>query len=335
MDFGVARREAGDGLPMDLRWLEAFAAVARTGSVSAAAGSLHRSQPGVSRQIQKLEREVGAALLDRVGSGVRLTPAGRRLLPHVEAALEAVAAMRRETGEPAVAGPLLVAASTTPGEFLVPELLAGFRKEHPAVEPRVTIADSAAVEAEVLAGRRDVGFVGERGAVGRLRYRAVAEDEVVLAVPADHPLAARGRVRVEALAGEAFIDREGGSGTVASVRRILARHGLRTPDPAVVMTLGSGPAVVSAVERGYGIGWVSSLALGSRSAGRVAAVRLEGADLRRTLWLATVPDRPLGDAAAAFVAWVERRPRLAANDAAERRTSGRARSAISRATGAG
>jgi DNA-binding transcriptional LysR family regulator len=294
---------------VDLRWLEALAAVARLGSVSAAAESLHRSQPGVSRQLQKLEREVGERLLDRESGGVRLTEAGRRLLPHAEAALAAVAAMRRDAGERRVAGPLVVAASTTPGEFLVPELLAGFRAAHPAVEPFVIIADSAAVEADLLAGRREVGVVGERGAIGRLRYRAVAEDEVVLAVPADHRFAARERVRIEEVLAEPFVDREGGSGTVSSVRRILARHGLRSGTPNVVMTLGSGQAVVSAVERGYGVGWVSSLALAARRGGGVVPVRVEGTDLRRTLWLATVPDRPLSEPAAAFVAWVERRAR--------------------------
>ncbi len=74
------------------------------------------------------------------------------------------------------------------------------------------------------------------------------------------------------------------------------------------MRLGSGQAVVTAVERGYGVGWVSSLALSCRRSGRLAAVRVQGADLRRALWLARVPDRELGEAAAAFVAWVERRP---------------------------
>lgn len=294
---------------MDLRSLEAFAAVARLGSVSAAAGELGRSQPGVTRQLQKLERELGVALLERSGHGVRLTLAGGRLLPHVRSALDAMAAMRGAVaiGAVPVGGPLLLAASTTPGEYLVPELLAGFLREHPAVEPRVIIADSAAVEAQVLDGRREVGFVGERGAVGRLRYRALADDEVVLAVPASHRFAGRGRVHLDDLAGEPFLDRESGSGTIASVRRILTRQGLRAPDPPVVMRLGSAQAIVTAVEQGYGLGWVTALALTSRWSDRVVAVRVHGADLRRTLWLATPVDARLGEPAAAFVAWIERR----------------------------
>jgi DNA-binding transcriptional LysR family regulator len=118
-----------------------------------------------------------------------------------------------------------------------------------------------------------------------LRYAVVFEDEVVLAVPAGDPLAARGEVPASDLAAVAFIDREGGSGTVASARQTLAVHGHALPDHRPVMTLGSTAAVVAAVERGLGAGWVSTLALAGRSPQRVAAVRVAGIPLRRPLFM--------------------------------------------------
>lgn len=296
---------------MDFAWLEAFRAVVRAGGFSRAAAELHLSQPGVTRQVQRLERELGVRLLERSGR-VRPTAVGLKVLEHAEAALAARDAMRASAESGALAGPLRIAASSTPGEFMVPELVAGFVRAHPRVEPHVLIADTGVVEGEVRDGRWDVGFVGARLAPEGLRYKPVLEDEVVLAVPADHPLAARREVALADLAGLPFIDREGGSGTVASVRRVLAQRGLPLPEHRPVMTLGSGAAIVAAVERGLGVGWVSTLALASRSPRRVAPVRVVGAPLRRSLLLVTAA-RPLSPVAAAFVAAVERwRPESAA-----------------------
>lgn len=137
---------------MDFAWLEAFRAVVRAGGFSRAAAELHLSQPGVTRQIQRLERELGVRLLERDG-GVRLTPAGARVLEQADIALAARDALRAAAGALAIAGPLRIAASTTPGEFLVPALVAGFLRDHPKVEPHVHITDTAVVEDEVRAGR--------------------------------------------------------------------------------------------------------------------------------------------------------------------------------------
>ena len=114
------------------------------------------------------------------------------------------------------------------------------------------------------AHRYDLGFVGACLQGRGLEYTVVAEDEVILAVPADHPLARRGEVSLDELAGQPFLMREGGSGTAASVS-YLAERGLRLPKHRIVMVLGSTQAIVSAVERGLGLGWVSSRALEDRS----------------------------------------------------------------------
>ena len=291
---------------LDYANLEAFVAVARSGSFSVAARLLHRSQPGVTRQVQRLERDLAAELLIR-GHGVcRLTPAGERALAWAEDALarqqHLLADIRGDRAS--LAGELRIAASTTPGEFLVPELVARFVHIHAEVRPHIAITDSASVEQAVRTHVCDVGFVGAVMAGRGLRYRPVVEDEVVLAVSARHPIAARGEVTLNELRDQPFLDREGGSGTVASVMRTLGERGMELPPVQTVMSLGASTAIVSAAERGLGVGWVSSLALACRDPRRVRAVRLRGVPIKRILSMVDDPSRPPSPVAAAFAASV-------------------------------
>lgn len=291
---------------MEWAQLQAVAAVGRHQSFSGAATELGLTQSGVSRQVQKLERELGVTLFVRRHAGVLLTAAGDRVYAYATDSLarrQQLLHELREQPEP-LNGELTLAASTTPGEFLVPDLVAAFQAQFPAVRPVVWISDSAQVVEGVRQGQVEVGFVGARFPGRGLTYVAVAEDEVVLAVPAGHRLASCTEVPLAELAGEAFIEREGGSGTLLSVRRSLAAQGLRLPHHRVVMVLSTTQAIVSAVESGYGLGWVSALALAERSAARVTAVRLSGSPIRRQLLLVTSTQTTLSPPATQFTAWV-------------------------------
>ncbi len=272
---------------MEIQRLESFLAVAECGNFTAAAHRLGLTQPGLSRQMQKLERALGVPLFMRTHAGVRLTSAGELYRVYAE---DLVARHRQllqdlQGGTAGLEGTLRIAASSTPGEFLVPRLVAGFTERYPDVRPVVFTSDSEAVVNELLERRWDLGFVGARIERNGLRYAPVAEDEIILAVPAHHELAGRGEITLEALAEQRFVDREGGSGTLLSVRRALAERGLSLPPHRVCMTLSTTQAIVSAVRAGYGIGFVSSMALADRSDGRVVGVRLAGIPLRRTLYM--------------------------------------------------
>ena len=151
-------------------------------------------------------------------------------------------------------GDLRIGASSTPGEFLVPQWVAAFVAHHPGVRPEIAIADTGIVEDAVRAHRYDLGFVGACLQGRGLEYTVVADDEVVLAVPADHPFAARGAVTLDELAGQPFLVREGGSGTAASVVRLLAERGLQLPAHRTVMVLGSTQAIVSGRRTGVRTG---------------------------------------------------------------------------------
>ena len=291
---------------MDLAELESFVAVARFSSFTRAAEERHLTQPGVSRQVQKLERELGVVLVERRRGAVELTEEGRHFRAYAEEALErhrrVLWELRQKAG--ALAGELHIAASSTPGEFLVPDLVARFTTEHPEVHTQVFTANSAEVVAELRERRWDLGFVGARLSGGDLQYDVIAEDEVVLAVPAGHPLAERNEVKLAELRGQPFLEREGGSGTLLSVRAALAERGQRLPQYRVVMVLNSTQAVLSAVQSGYGMGFVSSLALKGRWNYKLSRVRLAGLPLRRSLYLVRERRRLLSPVATAFANWV-------------------------------
>jgi DNA-binding transcriptional LysR family regulator len=172
------------------------------------------------------------------------------------------------------------------------------------VAPRIQIADSTEVAAQLRSRNADVGFSGVKLHARDLVHRPIATDEIVLAVPPGHPFASRRAVELPELAGQPFLMREPGSGTHLSFLALLAEHGLEAPDYRTVMVLSNSAAIVSAVASGYGIGLVSCLALQGRGPGGPVAVRIAGLALRRSLFVVVERDRPLPPAAAAFVAWV-------------------------------
>jgi len=291
---------------LNLDQLETFMVLARCGSFTRAAAELHLSQPAVSRHIQKLEQELGVTLLTRRRGRVELSQAGDRVRSYAEEVVGGHDRLVADLGEQPsrLAGDLRIVASTTPGEFLVPGLVSAFTASHPRVAPRIQIADSTEVLATLRSRKADVGFSGIKFQGRDLVHRQIATDEIVLAVPPDHAFAARTSVELSELAGQPFLTREAGSGTHLSFLALLAEHGLEAPRYRPVMVLSNTAAIVSAVRNGYGIGFVSCLALQGRGPGGPVAVRISGLALTRSLYLVVEKDRPLPPPAASFAAWV-------------------------------
>lgn len=291
---------------MNLDQLQTFLLLARCGSFTRAAAELHLSQPAVSRHIQKLERELGATLLTRRRGRVELSPAGERVRSYAEEVVGGHVRLLADLAEQPsrLAGELRIVASTTPGEFLVPGLVSAFTTSHPRVSPRIQIADSTEVVAQLRSRNADVGFSGVKLPGRDLVHRPIATDEIVLAVPPLHPFASRTSVELSELAGQPFLTRESGSGTHLSFLALLAEHGLEVPPYRPVMVLSNTAAIVSAVGNGYGIGFVSCLALRGRGPEGPVAVRIAGLTLTRSLYLVVEKDRPLPPPAASFAGWV-------------------------------
>jgi DNA-binding transcriptional LysR family regulator len=274
---------------MRLAYLRTFVEVVQRGSFSAAAQALGISQPAVSQQMRSLEEELGVKLLLRGRRGlVGLTASGEAVLDFARSTLAACDALRSELRrlEEKIAGTLRLAASTTPGEYLVPQLLAAFRAQHPGVQAQVTVSDTADVVQRVLSGECDLGFIGAPVEQPGLVLERLAADEIVLAVYPGHPFAGWGKVTWKEVLAQPLIMREEGSGTRRTVERALAAQEKELPKESVALTLGSTQAVVQAIRDGLGIGFVSAFAVTRvPPAERLPVVTIEGLALARDLFV--------------------------------------------------
>lgn len=283
---------------MRLEHLRTLLNIVEHGSLTAAARAMRISQPAVTKQVQRMESELGLPLLVR-GSRRQLvlTPAGARVLAFARETLAGLESLERELATFKTAGPgvLVLAASTIPGEYILPSLLVQFQQAHPQIEVRVAISDTAEVVEKLLDDAADVGIIGSVPARPGLRLEPLAVDEIVLAVPPDHPFAMRETVSVEELRGQPLILREKGSGTRRSVESALEAANLKLPAGSASLTLGSTQAILQAAAQGLGLGFVSARASAPMEAdGRLACVHLSGVDLSRRLLLAVLPGR-IGD----------------------------------------
>jgi len=290
---------------MNIAELEALKAVAETGSFTRAADRLGMSQPGLSRQIQRLERQLGTRLLERRGTGAILTDAGRESMQFATRTISDFEALVSRFGpDPsALSGVIRIVASSTPVEYLVPSLIAEFTKEHIGISVEVLVADSAQV-ARTLGNRQaDLGLSGMPStAIG---YSAVpmSQDEVVLAVSSEHSFADQRSITIDQLRDENIIEREDGSGTWQTVVQSLSAAGIELPEHRVSMTLGSTQAVVAAVDQNLGVGFVTKHAVENRT--RIHALRIEGLSLERDLNLIYESARVRGRHTQAFIDFIE------------------------------
>ncbi len=274
---------------MNLNHLRSFLEVTKRGSLSEAARARRISQPAISNQIKRLERELGMVLLIRSERGVvSLTAAGevfRAFAAQVMTAHEEMMQRLNHLREE-ISGELVIAASTTPGEFILPQLLTDFRARYPQVETKVTIADTKDVVEKVLARQCDIGFIGAPIERPRLILVPLIKDEIVLAVYPDHPFARREAIRLEELQGQRLILREEGSGTRRSLEQLLAEKGERLPVDNVALVLGSTHAIIEAIQAGLGIGFVSAFAVSRlQASGQLCTVSIEGLSLTRNLFI--------------------------------------------------
>lgn len=271
----------------ELRALELLVAVARTGSLTAAAVDLGITQQAASSRVRTMEALVGAPLLTRTRAGSELTQTGELVVQWADRLLEAaeeldagIAALRGDRR-----GHLRVAASLTIAEHLLPGWLVAVRARQAKLgqaptEVTMTATNSERVAALVSAGEVDLGFVEGPDAPADLRHRLVGVDELVVVVGRDHPWARRRRVSAATLAGTPLVVREAGSGTRTVLERAL--RGLPVATPA--LELSSTAAVRSAVAAGAGPAALGAYAVRDDLAtGRLVPVAVEGLDLTRRL----------------------------------------------------
>ncbi|MEV4055098.1 LysR family transcriptional regulator [Amycolatopsis sp. NPDC049688] len=273
-----------------LRALECLVAVLDAGSITEAAARLHLSQPALSHQIGALERELGTPVLERLPRGVRPTAAGRAVLTDARAALAAAERVVR-TGR-AVAGggegTLRIACAETMTAGLLAPVLRAWHRHRPEVLITLTETTSADAlaealesgEADVAAGPRPSRWTGTAELVGR--------EEIVVALPVDHPLGARAAVPMSALAGIPVVHYHRDNGLGGWLDQEAARHGVVLE--AVMRTKQAATAAQLAAA-GLGVALVPTTALTRTFAGGLR--RLKPALHRDVVTFAATPSDPL------------------------------------------
>ena len=274
--------------------LRVYLCILECGSLSAAGRELGMTQPAVSNHLHGLEERFGVALLTR-GRPLRATPAGECLAEHARRVLEGVSALEAEMARhTAPRGPLVVGASSTPGELLMPGLAAQFSARYPDVALELRVYDTDEAIASLLGREIEAAVVGHETDDARLAGTVIGHDALVPVVAASDRLAGV-EISLEELADRPFVLRERGSGTRRTAEEGLAAAGVR---PRVAMELGSNAAVTGAVAAGGGIGVVPLRTVGAY--GSVRRVDVRGLRLSRPFVLLTERGRRLSPAAEAF-----------------------------------
>ncbi len=286
---------------MNIDCLETFLAVARLGSFTRAAGVRHLTQPAVSRQIQRLEEDLGVRLFMPDGRGVRPSAEGELLVVEGSQLLSRIRGMRRALGEVGGLrrGELRLGASSTPGMYMIPGLLAQFRSKYPGIELSYELFNSRAIESMVSRNDLELGFVGEQVGAGDTVSEAFADDKICFVAPPTHRFARRRTVPLDDVLADNHIAREEGSATRRVVERWLTDRGRHWPP---FLELGSVEAVKHAVAAGLGIAAVPRIAVAWEvKAGRLAIVRVPKAEITRTLFVVHRKNARLSAAAEAFL----------------------------------
>lgn len=241
------------------RRLQVFYTVAKVLSFTKAAETLHMTQPAVTFQVKQLEEFFNTRLFDRTHNKITLTEAGKIVYDYAEKILDHYEKMNSEvrelTGE--VTGSLLIGASTTIAEYMLPNLLGAFKRQFEDVNIRLQVGNTDAIVAMVENNMIDLGVVEAPVYNKNLEVEVCRLDEMVLIVPEGHPLSNRDKISIEDVRKYRYISREEGSGSRSVIDNYIREQGLSYSDLNVVMELGSPEAVKMAVEADVGLAIVS------------------------------------------------------------------------------
>jgi LysR family transcriptional regulator, low CO2-responsive transcriptional regulator len=281
-------------MAITLTQIRAFLAVKSTGSVHAAAGQLLVSQPSVSAAVASLARELGAALFERHGRGVRLTESGEAFVPYAAQVLGLLEQGRnaaQEAAHPENSKIRLIAVNTA-GEYLAPLLIRAYRQRHPGISVLLEVGNRAAVFERLESRRADVGIGGRPPGRGLAGYPFLPNELVVVGreVPAD-------------LARTPWLLREEGSGTRLATERLLSDLDLGSAElgSPELLTLGSNGAIKQGLAVGLGVTLISRYAVARELRdGLLTEIGAPGTPLTRPWHVLFPPSGPQRPAVRAF-----------------------------------
>jgi LysR family transcriptional regulator, transcriptional activator of the cysJI operon len=265
-----------------------FRTVAHHLNFTRAAEELFLTQPAVTQQVKALEDEIGVPLFDRSGGRITLTAGGKVLLPFAdkmkEVSDQAFSAVAESSGQQA--GELAIGASQTIGQYLLPNFVAGFVKAYPRIRVIVRSGNTEAMLDALMAHEVQLALIEGPNQRKDLNIEPFLQDHMVLVVPPSHEWADQ-EVKVDALKQQPLLMREFGSGSRRVVERAIVATGLQKKDLKIQMELDSTEGLLSAVEAGLGVTFVSRWAVRNQlSLGTLKIARVRGLKLSRQFSIA-------------------------------------------------
>ena len=288
--------------------LVVFLEAAECKNFSETGRNLHLSQPAISQKIENLQKHFGTKLFFREGRSMQLTEAGHSLIPLAKE-LISVAHHLDETmvslqGE--VVGEMTIGCSTASGKYLLPGLIAAYRKAYPMVRINVQVTSRQSVMDKLLIGDLALGISSKKIPHRELEYLKFFRDDVILIAHAGHRWASISPIRPEEILGEPMILREKTAGTRDVVTRNLLERGISPDMLNISMELGNAEAIEMAVEQGIGVAFISRLsAARGLELGYISEVLVEGMKLSRDIYLARCNRTPSTRAQVKFWTFVE------------------------------
>ena len=247
---------------MDDHKLKVFCIVAETKSFSRASEIIRLTQPAVSLQIQALEEMYGTKLFNRSGCVITLTQSGEMLYKYAKEISTLYSAAEKEIGGVTglVKGIISVGASSTIGNYVLPSVIADFKRKFPKVGVHLHVGNSKNVVDFINGGSVDVGLVEGDVNKQKLIVEKLIADEMVFIMSPYHSLAKKSSISIMELSKEALIFREEGSGTRQAIEKYLAKHGMSQQNLKISLIMGSTESIKTAVEEGLGTSILSKWA---------------------------------------------------------------------------
>ncbi len=289
-----------DHMDVNIQKYITFISTVEHGSFTRAAEELNYSQSAVSRMIDDLEKDWNLRLLERGRSGVRLTSDGQKLLPYARAVCREYEALQAEVARihGLDSGLIRIGTFSSVATHWLPKTISRFQKEYPHIEYELLLGDYPEIEAWVLDGRVDCGFLRLPAPAG-LDALSLGKDRLLAVLPRRHPLAALPRIPLESLSGYPFmmLEKDGRS----DISELLKDHGIAV---RVQFTTWDDYAIMSMIEQGLGISVLPELIL------RRVPYHLETRQLEpeafRQIGLVTKSGRPIPPALERFIQYLKR-----------------------------
>jgi DNA-binding transcriptional LysR family regulator len=272
----------------NLRQLKAYITVVENKSFTRAAKILFMTQPAISAQIKSLEDRLDVQLIERNDKNVIMTDAGemfyieaQKIMSLYDGFVEAVNDLKGVRR-----GKLFLAASTIPGDYIIPKFIGGFKQIYPGIDISLKISDTGLVAEQLNCRTADIGILGAAIKLDTLQLEEFIKDEMILIGPVGKEESQQ-EISLEDLLESSFVLREQNSGTRMAFAEKIKEKGIDPKKLKVIMELGSTRAIITAVENGLGISVVSRIAAkNALELGKIREIRIKDMSLHRSLYLA-------------------------------------------------